>query len=229
MSNALVVFSGGQDSTTCLYWAQQRFKTVYAVTFDYRQRHVLELESAKKIAQMADVAHEVIDLGPVFAGLSPLTNHSLPVETYRDPGSIPEGLANTFVPGRNILFFSVAANRAYINDCNTLVVGVSQQDFGGYPDCRHDFVAKMTAALASGLDRPFKIEAPLINRTKREAVELAAALPGCLDALAYSTTCYNGTYPPCQECNSCLLRQKGFAAANIKDPLLVRAAAEVAA
>src|ERR1700733_304726 len=157
MSNALVVFSGGQDSTTCLYWAKQRFNTVYAVTFDYRQRHALELESAKKIAQMADVAHELIDLGPVFAGLSPLTDHSLPVETYADAQSMPQGLANTFVPGRNILFFSVAANRAYTNDCNTLVVGVSQQDFGGYPDCRHDFIAKMTAALASGLDRPFKI------------------------------------------------------------------------
>jgi 7-cyano-7-deazaguanine synthase len=227
MSNALVVFSGGQDSTTCVYWAKQRFKTVHAVTFDYRQRHSLELESAKKIAQMAEVAHEIIDLGSIFAGLSPLTDHSLPVETYGDAESIPGGVANTFVPGRNILFFSVAANRAYVNDCNTLVVGVSQQDFGGYPDCRHDFIAKMTAALASGLDRPFKIEAPLMNRTKCETIELATVLPGCLEALAYSTTCYNGSYPPCQECNSCLLRQKGFDEANIKDPLLVRAAAEV--
>jgi len=229
MSNALVVFSGGQDSTTCVYWAKQRFKTVYAVTFDYRQRHALELESAKKIAQMAGIEHEIIDLGPIFAGASPLTDHSLKVETFEDAESIPEGLANTFVPGRNILFFSVAANRAYVNDCNSLVVGVSQEDFGGYPDCRHDFIAKMTAALASGLDRPFKIEAPLMNRTKGEAVELAAILPGCLDALAYSTTCYNGTFPPCLECNSCLLRQKGFAEANVKDPLLVRAAAEVSA
>ncbi len=116
----------------------------------------------------------------------------------------------------------MAANRAYVNDCNTLVVGVSQQDFGGYPDCRHDFIAKMTAALASGLDRPFKIEAPLMNRTKAETVELAGVLPGCMEALAYSTTCYNGSFPPCQECNSCLLRQKGFAEANVRDPLLLR-------
>jgi len=227
MSNALVVFSGGQDSTTCVYWAKQRFKTVYAVTFDYRQRHALELESAKKIAEMAEVVHEVIDLGPIFAGLSPLTDHSLAVDTFEDAESIPDGVATTFVPGRNILFFSVAANRAYVHDCNTLVVGVSQQDFGGYPDCRHDFIAKMTAAIASGLDRPFKIEAPLMNRTKAETVELAAILPNCLDALAYSTTCYNGAYPPCGECNSCVLRRKGFEEANVKDPLLVRAAAEV--
>jgi 7-cyano-7-deazaguanine synthase len=222
MSNALVVFSGGQDSTTCVYWAKQRFKTVYAVSFDYRQRHSRELDSAKKIARMAQVQHEVIDLGPIFAGLSPLTDLSKPVDTYADAESIPEGLATTFVPGRNILFFSVAANRAYVHECNTLVVGVSQQDFGGYPDCRHDFIAKMTAALASGLDRPFKIEAPLMNRTKAETVELAAMLPGCMEALAFSTTCYKGQFPPCQECNSCLLRQKGFDEANIKDPLLMR-------
>jgi len=222
------VFSGGQDSTTCVYWAKQRFKTVYAVTFDYRQRHSLELESARKIAEMAGVVHEVIDLGPIFSGLSPLTDHSLAVDTYGDAESIPEGVATTFVPGRNILFFSVAANRAYVHDCNTLVVGVSQQDFGGYPDCRHDFIAKMTAAIASGLDRPFKIEAPLMNRTKGETVELASVLPECLDALAFSTTCYNGVFPPCGECNSCVLRAKGFAEANVKDPLLVRAGAEVA-
>jgi len=229
MSNALVVFSGGQDSTTCVYWAKQRFKTVYTVTFDYRQRHSIELDSARKIAQMAGVANEVIDLGPIFAGLSPLTDHSLSVEKYKAGESLPEGIANTFVPGRNILFFSVAANRAYVNDCNTLVVGVSQEDFGGYPDCRHDFIAKMTAALASGLDRPFKIEAPLMYRTKAEAVELAAALPGCMEALAYSTTCYSGTFPPCQECNSCILRARGFAEAKIDDPLLVRASLEVTA
>jgi 7-cyano-7-deazaguanine synthase len=229
MANALVVFSGGQDSTTCLYWAKQRFESVYAVTFDYRQRHSLELESARKIAQMADISHEIIDLGPIFAGLSPLTDHTLPVETYSDAAHIPAGLANTFVPGRNILFFSVAANRAYVHDCNALVVGVSQQDFGGYPDCRQDFISKMTVALASGLERPFEIEAPLMNRTKAETVDLAVGLPGCLEALAYSTTCYNGTFPPCQECNSCLLRQKGFAEADIKDPLLVRASAEVPA
>ncbi len=105
MSNALVVFSGGQDSTTCVYWAKQRFKTVYAVTFDYRQRHRSELDSAKKIAKMAGVVHEIIDLGPIFAGLSPLTDPSRPVEKYEDVESIPAGVASTFVPGRNILFF----------------------------------------------------------------------------------------------------------------------------
>jgi 7-cyano-7-deazaguanine synthase len=227
MSNALVVFSGGQDSTTCLYWAKQRFSTVYAVSFDYRQRHSVELESAKKIAAIADVHHEIIDLGPIFAGLSPLTDLSRAVETYDNVEQLPAGIADTFVPGRNILFFTVAANRAYVHDCNTLVVGVSQQDFGGYPDCRHDFISKMTAALASGLDRPFKIEAPLMNRSKAETVELAAMLPGCMEAMAYTTTCYKGVYPPCEECNSCLLRQKGFNQAGIRDPLMTRALSEV--
>jgi 7-cyano-7-deazaguanine synthase len=133
MSKALVVFSGGQDSTTCLYWAKQRFDSVRALTFDYGQRHRLELDSARTIAQMAGVEQEVIDLGHIFAGLSPLTDLSRPVEAYDDVENLPQGIASTFVPGRNILFLSVAANRAYVLGCDTVVIGVAQQDFGGYP------------------------------------------------------------------------------------------------
>jgi 7-cyano-7-deazaguanine synthase len=224
MPKALVVFSGGQDSTTCLYWAKQRFDVVHALTFDYGQRHRLELESAKTIAQMAGIAQEVINLGHIFAGLSPLTDLSRPVEAYDDVENLPQGIASTFVPGRNILFLSVAANRAYVLGCDTVVIGVAQQDFGGYPDCRLDFIEKMQSALASGLDAPLNIETPLMNLTKKETVMLAQALSGCLDALAYSTTCYNGQSPPCGHCNSCLLRAKGFDQAGIVDPLLSRCA-----
>jgi 7-cyano-7-deazaguanine synthase len=220
MSKALVVFSGGQDSTTCLYWAKQRFGSVRALTFDYGQRHRLELDSARTIAKMAGVEHEVIDLGHIFAGLSPLTDLSKSVEAYDDVDKLPQGIASTFVPGRNVLFLSVAANRAYVLGCETVVIGVAQQDFGGYPDCRLDFIEKMQAALASGLESPLTIAAPLMNLTKKETVVLAQSLPGCLEALAYSTTCYNGENPPCGHCNSCLLRAKGFAQAGIVDPLL---------
>ncbi len=220
MSKALVVFSGGQDSTTCLYWAKQRFGSVLALTFDYGQRHRLELDSARTIAKMAGVEHEVIDLGHIFAGLSPLTDLTKPVEAYDAVDKLPQGTASTFVPGRNILFLSVAANRAYVLGCETVVIGVAQQDFGGYPDCRLDFIEKMQAALSSGLAVPLTIAAPLMNLTKKDTVVLAQSLPGCLEALAYSTTCYNGTNPPCGHCNSCLLRAKGFAQAGIIDPLL---------
>ena len=220
MSKALVVFSGGQDSTTCLYWAKQRFDSVRALTFDYGQRHRLELVSARIIAQMAGIEQEVIDLGHIFAGLSPLTDLGKSVETYDVVENLPQGIASTFVPGRNILFLSVAANRAYVLGCDTVVIGVAQQDFGGYPDCRLDFIDKMQAALASGLEAPLVIETPLMNLTKKETVVLAQSLPGCLEALAYSTTCYNGENPPCGHCNSCLLRARGFEQAGIIDPLL---------
>lgn len=222
MSKALVVFSGGQDSTTCLYWAKQRFDSVRALTFDYGQRHRRELVSARTIAQMAGLEQEVINLGHIFAGLSPLTDLSRPVEAYDDIENLPHGIASTFVPGRNILFLSVAANRAYVLGCDTVVIGVAQQDFGGYPDCRLDFIEKMQAALASGLDAPLTVAAPLMNLTKKDTVVLAQSLPGCLEALAYSTTCYNGENPPCGHCNSCLLRAKGFEQAGIGDPLLSR-------
>jgi 7-cyano-7-deazaguanine synthase len=224
MSKALVIFSGGQDSTTCLYWAREKFESVHALTFDYGQRHSLELTSAAKIAQMAGVSHEVLSLGHIFAGLSPLTNNAFAVEHYESADALPDGLANTFVPGRNILFLSLAANRAYVLGADTVVIGVAQQDYGGYPDCRLDFIERMQAAIGSGLDTPFKITAPLMHMTKKETVELAATLPGCLEALAHSTTCYNGDCPPCGSCNSCLLRAKGFAQAGVEDPLLTRTA-----
>jgi 7-cyano-7-deazaguanine synthase len=220
MSTALVVFSGGQDSTTCLYWAKERYEEVFALTFDYGQRHAIELESARKIAAMAQVKQEVIAMGKIFAGLSPLTDTSRAVETYDSVEQLPSGIADTFVPGRNILFLTVAANRAYVLGCNTLVLGVAQQDFGGYPDCRLDFIEKMQAALASGLEFDLSIATPLMHLDKKQTVQLAVSLPGCLEALAHSTTCYNGVYPPCGSCNSCLLRARGFNQAGIDDPLL---------
>src|SRR6202034_2374228 len=115
----------------------------------------------------------------------------------------------------NILFLSLAANRAYVLDCDDLIIGVSEEDFGGYPDCRLDFIHKMESALQSGLDRELKLVTPLIDLSKRKTVELAMTMPGCMEALALSTTCYNGTMPPCRTCHSCLLREKGFMQAGV--------------
>ncbi|HEY9759205.1 MAG TPA: 7-cyano-7-deazaguanine synthase QueC [Oculatellaceae cyanobacterium] len=220
--NALVILSGGQDSTTCLFWAKQQFANVFALSFDYGQRHRIELDSAATVARMADVRHEVINLGPIFAGLSPLTNAACKLDQYASAAELPGGLEKTFVPGRNILFLTVAANRAYVLGCKNLVIGVSQEDFGGYPDCREDFLEKMSASLTSGLDSRISIYAPLMRMNKAQSVLLAKNLPGCFEALSHTTTCYAGTVPPCAHCHACLLRSRGFEEVGIKDPMLAR-------
>jgi len=226
MSKALVILSGGQDSTTCLFWAKERYDEVVALTFNYNQRHIREIESARMVAKLAAVEHEVIDMGPIFAGLSPLTDLKLEVDSYKSEQDLPGGLEKTFVPGRNILFLCVAANRAYVTGCDAMVIGVSEEDFGGYPDCRAEFIEKMEAALTSGLDKSIAIVTPLVHLSKKKTVELAQSLEGCLDALSFTTTCYNGELPPCGHCHSCLLRQKGFEEAGVPDPLLVRGTAD---
>jgi len=219
----MVILSGGQDSTTCLYWALERSEEVVCVTFDYGQRHRIELECAEKIAQMAGVSQETVYLGHLFAGSSPLTDLERPVEHYENADSLPGGLEDTFVPGRNLLFLAVAANRAYVENCDSLVIGVSQEDYGGYPDCREEFIKSMEQTVERALDRKIAIEAPLLFLDKKQSVEMAAELPGCLEALAHSHTCYEGQFPPCEECHSCLLRIRGFEQAGVVDPLLERA------
>lgn len=228
MKNCLVILSGGQDSTTCLYWAKQNpgLEKLHALTFDYGQRHGIEIRSASTVAAMAGVdTHELVVLPDnILAGTSPLTNPTVEVEEYESAETLPGGIEKTFVPARNLLFLSIAANRAAVLGCDALVIGVSEEDFGGYPDCRSDFITAMEAAINAGLpdDCQLTVYTPLINRDKRETVELAAGLDGCLDALAYSHTCYNGDCPPCGKCHACLLRARGFDQAGIEDPLLAR-------
>lgn len=222
-TRALVTLSGGQDSTTCLYWALSRYDEVRAISFRYNQRHAIELDSARHIARMANVEHDIVDVGPVFAGLSPLTDRRVAVDTYASAAALPGGLEKTFVPGRNILFLTIAANRAYVADCDAVIVGLSQEDYGGYPDCRAEFVEQMQRALALGLDRHIEIVAPLLHLDKRQTVLMAQGLPGCMEALAWSHTCYNGQFPPCGGCHACLLRSRGFEQAGVPDPMIERA------
>ncbi|MBX9669912.1 MAG: 7-cyano-7-deazaguanine synthase QueC [Candidatus Obscuribacterales bacterium] len=219
---ALVILSGGQDSTTCLYWAKSRFQKVLALSFAYGQRHIIELESAKQICHKANIKHEIVDLGAVFQHVSSLTNTNLEIPLANAEHA--ETLPSTFVPGRNILFLSLAASRAYVLNCDSIIIGVSQEDYAGYPDCREDFIDSMEKSITRGLDRPIKIEAPLLHLTKKDTVELAVQMPGCLEALALSTTCYNGSLPPCQNCNACELRARGFRQAAVDDPLIARTA-----
>lgn len=229
---AMVVLSGGQDSTTCLYWAKSCRYEIHAVTFDYGQKHKIEIESAIRIAKMAGVAsHEVVRLGDgILAGSSPLTNPNEKLEQYADAHSLPGGLEKTFVPLRNQLFLTVAANRAYVLGCDTLVTGVCQEDSGGYPDCRRTFIDALQDACNYGsftgeadCPPPLRILTPLMNMTKAESVRLAQRLPGCMAALAYSHTSYDGQYPPIGHDHATLLRAKGFEEAGVPDPLVVRA------
>lgn len=230
-AKALVVLSGGQDSTTCLYLAKAMGFELHAVTFDYGQRHARELEAAATVAGMANVnpySYEVIKLGPVLKGTSPLVSDA-PLEQYADHASLPGGIEKTFVPLRNQLFLTLAANRATVHGCDVIVTGVCEEDYGGYPDCRRVFIDALEHAinLSNGESAPRKtIFTPLMKLNKARTVELAKELPGCFDALAYTHTSYDGQYPPLGHDHATLLRAKGFEEAGVPDPLVLRAVSE---
>lgn len=227
---AIVVLSGGQDSTTCAYAAKQAGYDVAAVTFDYGQRHRIEIESSRKIARMVGaVSHEVIRLpDQVLHSASPLVSGS-ELEQYADHKSLPGGIEKTFVAMRNQLFLTIAANRAVCVGAQYIYTGVCQEDFGGYPDCRQVFIDAVQHAINmsnEGAAKPIEIITPLMDLTKAESVRLALSLPGCYEALAYTHTAYDGNYPPTGHDHATLLRAKGFEEANVPDPLVLRAWAE---
>jgi len=217
---ALVVLSGGQDSTTCLYWAIGQFKrqNVRALTFDYGQRHRIELESARQISQLAGVAHQILPIDTFTAlGGDALTDESIDVDATVEDGQLP----NTFVPGRNLIFLTFAAAYAYQRNIKHLVTGVAQTDYSGYPDCRQDTLLALEKAIQLGMEYPLRLHTPLMFMSKAETVQLAEQF-GAMEALAYSHTCYEGRQPPCGECPACELRAKGFTQADVPDPLVER-------
>ncbi len=235
MSKALVVLSGGQDSTTCLFWAIQQFgiENVHAVTFNYGQRHAIELEAARKVAEMAHISdrHEIVDVPGILRSSSPLLS-SNELERYKDAKQMAEVVGDrvekTFVPLRNSFFLVVAANYALAAGCDVLVTGICQEDNANYPDCTESFRFALEHAINVSLDNNYhteilRIEAPLMDLTKAETVLLAESLPGCWKALAYSHTSYDGKYPPTDMNHANVLRAKGFEEANRPDPLVVRA------
>lgn len=231
----LVVLSGGQDSTTCLYWALEQFDEIHAVTYDYGQKHSRELACARDIALRAGIAsrHTIIDVGPILQGASPLVNKDSQLEQYKDMDSLPGGLEKTFVPGRNMLFAVLAANHAYARGITEIVMGVCQEDYGGYPDCREAFINAVELAICTGFgyddNDPFSrflIHTPLMYLTKAKSVLMAKEMPACWESLAYTHTSYDGKYPPTGNDHATLLRAKGFFDANLPDPLVLRAVEE---
>lgn len=224
MSKAIALLSGGQDSTTCLYWAKQNYDEVHAVSVFYGQRHRAELQAAADIAATARVKHTVLE-APVLGGLadSALVDESKPLlgEGGRPDVAMPQGLPTSFVPGRNILFLTLAAAVAVKEGAHDVVTGVCQTDYSGYPDCRREFVDAMEKALNLGMPSSSHVRllTPLMWLTKAETVRLAQRLgPECWGALGKSITCYLGQRPGCGKCPACDLRAKGFAEAGATDP-----------
>ena len=209
MRKAVVVFSGGQDSTTCLIQAIANYDEVHCITFDYGQRHKLEIEVAESIAKELGVAaHKIMDVGLLNElAISSLTRDNIAVSHELQENGLP----NSFVPGRNILFLTLAGIYAYQIGAEAVITGVCETDFSGYPDCRDEFVKSLNQSLVLGMDRPLRIETPLMWLNKAETWALADQY-GKLNFVREKTlTCYNGIIGDgCGNCPSCDLRKAGL-------------------
>lgn len=205
---ALVVFSGGQDSTTCLFWAKHHFAHVIALSFLYGQKHHREVELAREIARKADVPFEVMDVALLGQlGRNSLTDTTLEMDKEKPHDAVP----NTFVPGRNLFFLSIAAVYARERGISHLITGVSQTDFSGYPDCRDSFIKSLNVTLNLAMDEQFVLHTPLMWLDKMQTWALADKL-GVLELVRNETlTCYNGIQGDgCGHCPACQLRCKGL-------------------
>lgn len=204
---AIVVFSGGQDSTTCLFWAIKEFADVEAVTFNYNQRHASEIECAKNISQELGIKHHILDMN-LLNQLAPnaLTRNDIEVSAGGD-GELP----STFVPGRNLLFLSFAGVLASQVGAKHIITGVSETDFSGYPDCRDIFIKSMNVTLNLSMNENFVIHTPLMWLNKVETWKMADDL-GAFDYIREKTlTCYEGIIADgCGECPACILRKNGL-------------------
>lgn len=221
---AVIVLSGGLDSTTCMGIAQAAGYELYPITFHYEQRHEREVDCAKQIAAYYGVAnrHRIVNMS-FFRQLggSSLTDKTEMVHT----GGVSDQIPNTYVPARNMIFLSLASAYAEVIGAKKIYTGVSSVDFSGYPDCRPEFIASMneTINLATKIgvtsDEKLEIVTPIITLTKAETIQLGVSL----DVPYHLTTsCYLGGEAACGICDSCRIRRKGFAEAKIEDPIVYR-------
>ena len=232
MAQALVILSGGQDSTYCLgaAVALHGADNVAAVTFNYGQTHSREINSAIMVASLVGVEHEVVDVPGVLVSTSPLTNREEALEQYDSAEEmdaiIGDSIEMSFVPMRNALFLTLAANRAVAMNARYLYTGVCEDDNANYPDCREAFIRAQEVTINEALGMPsgfIKIMAPLLHVSKPDQIRKALSIPGVYRAWAYSHTAYDGQYPPTGRDHATVLRAAAFEEAGVPDPLVARA------
>lgn len=229
-TKALVVLSGGQDSTVCLFIAKRHFDEVHAITFDYGQVHRIEIEAAKIVAEMAGVdSHEIVVVPDILKSTSPLTNNGKDLEKYNTFEQMSEIIGDrvekTFVPMRNTLFLTIAANRAVALGATTILTGICQEDNANYSDTTESFRRTIEASFNESLRNIMElvIKAPLMFLSKADTVRMAYTMPACWKAMAHTHTSYDGKYPPVDTNHSNVLRAQGFLEAGLPDPLVIRA------
>ena len=226
-NKGLVVLSGGQDSTTTALFARKECKELHGVTFNYGQKHKIEIKAAVKISKLLNFkTHEIIKIPNILKSSSPLINRKNKLEKYNSSKEISKGIEPTFIPSRNILFLTIASNRAIFHSCGIIYAGVCEEDYGGYPDCRKVFIDSMQNSLGlgiSGSKKFIKIKTPLMKLTKKESVKIA--IKKCKNMKEFNKifkethTCYDGIKGGCGKCHACVLRDKGFKEAGIIDPI----------
>lgn len=213
-SKALILFSGGQDSTTCVFWAKNRFEHIEAISFSYGQKHEVELEQAQLIAKKLEFSLKLFSFS-----VEGITNPSalLQGSSLEMKANKEDQPASTFVEGRNILMLSYAAMWSKKRGIQDIVTGVCETDYSGYPDCRNDFIQSMERSLSHGMNYEFKIHTPLMFLNKSKIFELAKEEKGLDFVLEHSHTCYRGERSKkhawgygCNHCPACDLRRKGY-------------------
>jgi 7-cyano-7-deazaguanine synthase len=222
MKKAVLLLSGGLDSATCLLIAREEGFEVTALSFDYGQRHAVEIDRARALAALyGAVEHRIVRLDFPGKGASALTDAAIPVPAH---GSSPDAIPSTYVPARNTLFLSHALAWAEVSGASDIFIGANALDYSGYPDCRPEFIeaferlANLATKAAVEGRTAFRIRAPLLAMSKAEIVRTAVSLG--LD-FSLTSSCYEPgpAGEPCGVCDSCFLREKGFGEAGVSDPL----------
>ena len=222
--NALVLFSGGLDSTTALYWAKQNFAAVHAMVVDYAQRHRIEIQMAQTTAKNINIPVHPVELPLTNIALSALTNNDKPIPESLATSKNDEGIPFTYVPFRNGIFLSLAAAMAESHGIFNIITGFNLIDTPDYPDTTAAFTEKMEAAINQGTSasitgKSFKIHTPLIAKSKKDIIQMGLELGA---DYSYSVSCYRGNEIPCLKCPSCDIRNNVFKQLDMEDPLVTR-------